>query len=271
MLHWWQHTWRVVLPRYFLPYSNPGVLYIAVRYCPTIHTLCLAASSCQKSKVLGLGNIAGYSVKATWLHSNIAAMHCYLCVTVPGCFTAAQAVWGLGNIAGDSPVARSTVLAAGALPPLLQLLQKPPATIDALRNAVWLLCNLCAGKRPSSEDAQVRWQTAQQRGCISCQRYAETGHGTSPAAAAPGTGSCFDDSALGAEQKCCSLQSIEHGGSMAHLHVWGECSRLSGGEQSLHRVCHTSQTPACCVASSIPGQRQQYNKIKMAETATFTH
>lgn len=31
-----------------------------------------------------------------------------------------QAVWALGNVAGDSPRCRDAVLAAGALPPLIQ-------------------------------------------------------------------------------------------------------------------------------------------------------
>lgn len=31
-----------------------------------------------------------------------------------------QAVWALGNVAGDSPRCRDTVLAAGILPPLLE-------------------------------------------------------------------------------------------------------------------------------------------------------
>lgn len=32
-----------------------------------------------------------------------------------------QAVWALGNVAGDSARCRDTVLAAGVLPPLLEL------------------------------------------------------------------------------------------------------------------------------------------------------
>lgn len=31
-----------------------------------------------------------------------------------------QAVWALGNVAGDSPRCRDTVLAAGVLPPLIE-------------------------------------------------------------------------------------------------------------------------------------------------------
>lgn len=32
-----------------------------------------------------------------------------------------QAVWALGNVAGDSPRCRDTVLCAGVLPPLIEL------------------------------------------------------------------------------------------------------------------------------------------------------
>lgn len=56
-----------------------------------------------------------------------------------------QAVWALGNIAGDSPKCRDHVLDSGILIPLLQLLNKA-SRLTMTRNAVWALSNLCRGK-----------------------------------------------------------------------------------------------------------------------------
>jgi len=56
-----------------------------------------------------------------------------------------QAVWALGNIAGDSPPCRDEVLAAGAMNPLLSQLHQNSKT-SMLRNATWTLSNFCRGK-----------------------------------------------------------------------------------------------------------------------------
>ena len=49
-----------------------------------------------------------------------------------------QAVWALGNVAGDSPKWRDLVLGSGGLFPLLQQLNEQ-AKLSMLRNATWTL------------------------------------------------------------------------------------------------------------------------------------
>jgi importin subunit alpha-6/7 len=56
-----------------------------------------------------------------------------------------QAVWALGNIAGDSPPCRDLVLQAGAMQPLLNQLNQN-SKVSMLRNATWTLSNFCRGK-----------------------------------------------------------------------------------------------------------------------------
>lgn len=55
-----------------------------------------------------------------------------------------QAVWALGNIAGDCPDCRDMVLKSGALDPLLHQITESKK-ISMLRNAAWALSNLCRG------------------------------------------------------------------------------------------------------------------------------
>ncbi|EER03743.1 importin alpha, putative [Perkinsus marinus ATCC 50983] len=57
-----------------------------------------------------------------------------------------QAVWALGNIAGDSPRLRDMVLDANVLPGMMNLFNDDSDKFSLFRNATWALSNLCRGK-----------------------------------------------------------------------------------------------------------------------------
>ncbi|KAL3987526.1 hypothetical protein ACER0C_014641 [Sarotherodon galilaeus] len=65
-------------------------------------------------------------------------------VTSPHQHISEQAIWALGNIAGDGSALRDKVIKHGAVAPLLSLL-----AAGYLRNVTWTLSNLCRNKNPS--------------------------------------------------------------------------------------------------------------------------
>lgn len=65
-----------------------------------------------------------------------------------------QAIWGLGNIAGDSYKVRDLVINAGAIKPIADILDRAQPGSSFVRNASWTLSNLCRG-RPAPDFKKV--------------------------------------------------------------------------------------------------------------------
>jgi importin subunit alpha-1 len=57
-----------------------------------------------------------------------------------------QVIWGIGNIAGDSPLTRDSVIRSGALERISIVLDQAVPGTSFMRNASWALSNLCRGR-----------------------------------------------------------------------------------------------------------------------------
>jgi hypothetical protein len=105
--------------------------------------------------------IPKFQFEAAWCLTNIASgtsdhvsnliekdvlQHFIQLLSSPHVEVVEQVIWGIGNIAGDSPLTRDCVIHSGALERISMVLDQAVPGTSFMRNASWALSNLCRGR-----------------------------------------------------------------------------------------------------------------------------
>ena len=105
--------------------------------------------------------IPKFQFEAAWCLTNIASgtsdhvsnliekdvvVHFMQLLSSPHIEVVEQVIWGIGNIAGDSPLTRDSVINSGALERIANVLDQATPGTSFMRNASWALSNLCRGR-----------------------------------------------------------------------------------------------------------------------------
>jgi hypothetical protein len=146
---------------------------LSVEDCPPIEDVIKSGVVPRLMQFLSYNNEQKLQFEAAWTITNIASgttahtkcvvehggISCFVnLLRSPNAEVREQAVWALGNIAGDSPEYRDLVLKTGnSMQRLITILtnEQTSPKLTMIRNATWCMSNFCRGK-PKPKFDQIR-------------------------------------------------------------------------------------------------------------------